>query len=67
VISETIALGRLTNPSIRCAGVSLNTESLTPEQAERLVAAEADRLGLPVADPIRGGIAFELLLDRCQG
>lgn len=67
VISQTISLGRLTNPAIRCVGVSLNTASLATGQAERLVAAEADRLGLPVADPVRGGPAFELLLDHCQG
>ncbi len=28
VISQTIALGRLTNPAIRCVGVSLNTSEL---------------------------------------
>jgi uncharacterized NAD-dependent epimerase/dehydratase family protein len=67
VISQTVALGRLTNPSIRCVGVSLNTSDLTPEDAEHLIAAESDRLGLPVADPVRGGLSFELLLDRCQG
>ena len=33
----------------------------------RLIAAESARLGLPVADPIRGGPAFDRLLDRCQG
>jgi uncharacterized NAD-dependent epimerase/dehydratase family protein len=66
-ISQTLALGSLTNPAIRCAGVSLNTSNLTDGEADRLIAAEADRLGLPVADPIRGGAAFELLLDRCQG
>jgi uncharacterized NAD-dependent epimerase/dehydratase family protein len=66
VISQTVALGRLTNPAIRCAGVSLNTAALTADQAERLIAAETDRLGLPVADPIRGGPAFEQLLDRCM-
>jgi uncharacterized NAD-dependent epimerase/dehydratase family protein len=66
VISQTVALGRLTNPAIRCAGVSLNTAALTTDQAERLIAAESDRLGLPVADPIRGGPAFEQLLDRCM-
>ena len=65
VIAQTIALGRLTNPAIRCVGVSLNTVDLTPEQADRLVAAEADRLGLPVADPIRGGPSFDLLVERC--
>lgn len=65
VIAQTIALGRLTNPAIRCAGVSLNTSSLTSDQAERLVPAESERLGLPVADPLRGGPSFEQLLDRC--
>ena len=27
--------------------------------------AEAERLGLPVADPIRGGPRFEALVDAC--
>ncbi len=27
--------------------------------------AEIDRLGLPVADPVRGGEAFERLVDAC--
>jgi D-glutamate N-acetyltransferase len=66
VITQTIALGKLTNPAIRCAGVSLNTSNLDSDQADRLLAAESDRLGLPVADPVRGGLAFELLLDRCR-
>ena len=66
VISETIALGRLTNPSIRCAGVSLNTSGLNDKEAQRLIAVETVRLGLPVADPLRGGPAFEVLLDHCQ-
>jgi uncharacterized NAD-dependent epimerase/dehydratase family protein len=65
VIAETVALGRLTNPAIRCAGVSLNTGALGADTAEALIAAEADRLGLPVADPIRGGAAFERLIDGC--
>lgn len=68
VIAETVALGRLTNPHIRCVGVSLNTSGLALEgEADRLIAAESDRLGLPVADPVLGGPAFEALLDRCQG
>ena len=65
VISQTIALGRLTNPAIRCAGVSLNTSGLTAAEAEQLIAAESERLGLPAADPIRGGPSFERLLDSC--
>ena len=67
VILQTVALGKLTNPAIRCVGVSLNTSGYSDEQADRLVAAECDRLGLPVADPLRGGPAFERLLERCQG
>jgi len=67
VIAQTISLGKLTNPAIRCAGVSLNTAHLPEAESDRLIAAESHRLGLPVADPIRGGPAFERLLDSCQG
>jgi hypothetical protein len=30
-----------------------------------LIASESQRLGLPVADPVRGGDDFESLLDHC--
>ena len=66
VIAQTLALGRLTNPAIRCAGVSLNTSRLDDARAEATIAEVAARLGLPVADPVRGGEAFERLLDACQ-
>ena len=65
VIGQTIALGRLTNPAIRCAGVSLNTGAMVADDAEREIAGVAERLGLPVADPVRGGHNFERLLDAC--
>ena len=65
VIDLTIRLGRRTNPAIRCAGISLNTSKLSPDEAEALMASEAGRLGLPVADPIRGGPAFATLVDAC--
>jgi uncharacterized NAD-dependent epimerase/dehydratase family protein len=68
-IEETIELalrlGRRTNPAIRCAGVSLNTSHLDADSARRLLAGESERLGLPVADPIRGDDAFEQLIDAC--
>ena len=67
VISQTIALGSLTNPYICCVGVSLNTSGLSQEEADRLCSTESERLGLPVADPVRGGKQFERLLDRCLG
>lgn len=65
VIDLTIRLGSRTNPAIRCGGVSLNTSKLSASDADALMAAEGERLGLPVADPIRGGPAFEALVDNC--
>jgi len=65
VIEQTIALGRLTNPDIRCAGISLNTAKLDEGGALREIDSVARRLVLPVADPMRGGPAFERLLDAC--
>jgi uncharacterized NAD-dependent epimerase/dehydratase family protein len=64
-IDLNLRLGSRTNPAIRCGGLSLNTSELTAGAAEMLLAAESDRLGLPVADPVRGGAAFERLVDSC--
>jgi uncharacterized NAD-dependent epimerase/dehydratase family protein len=65
IIRLTTLLGSRTNPNIRCAGVSLNTSSFSRDEADALCAAESNRLALPVADPIRGGPAFEFLIDEC--
>jgi uncharacterized NAD-dependent epimerase/dehydratase family protein len=64
-IDLNLRLGRRTNPAIRCAGVSLNTSQLNEGDAEKLLAAESARLGVPVADPMRAGAAFERLVDGC--
>lgn len=64
VIDMTIRLGSRTNPAIRCGGVSFNTSGFDAEAAEALMAAERERLGLPVADPIRGGAGFEALVEN---
>ncbi len=64
-IDLNLRLGRRTNPAIRCGGVSLNTSKLTASEAEQLIARETARLGLPVADPIRGGEAFARLVQHC--
>ncbi len=66
-IDLNLRLGRRTNPSIRCGGVSLNTSQLSADAAAALMAAESARLQLPVADPMRGGPEFEKLLDHCLG
>jgi uncharacterized NAD-dependent epimerase/dehydratase family protein len=68
-IEETIylalRLGSRTRPNIRCAGISLNTSKLDDAAAHRLIAEESRRLGCPVADPMRGGEAFDRLVDAC--
>lgn len=64
-IDLALQLGARTSPGIRCGGVSLNTGKLDAQAAQRLLAAESDRLGLPVADPMRGGAMFDRLVDAC--
>ena len=65
IIDLTLALGRRTNPGIRCGGVSFNTSALDPEEAADVMRRESARLGLPAADPVRGGPAFDALVDSC--
>lgn len=65
IIELTIQLGSRTNPAIRVGGVSFNTSALREDQALEIIAAESARLGLPVADPMRGGEDFERLVDSC--
>jgi uncharacterized NAD-dependent epimerase/dehydratase family protein len=64
-IQLNLLLGRLTNPAIRCGGVCLNTAHLSDVEAESHIEAESARLGLPVADPMRGGPSFDRLVDSC--
>jgi uncharacterized NAD-dependent epimerase/dehydratase family protein len=65
IVELTFLLGRRTNPAIRCGGVAFNTSALEEEEAVALMARESQRLGLPVADPVRGGPAFDTLVDSC--
>ena len=65
IVDLTLALGRRTNPGIRCGGVSFNTSALDAAEATKLMERESARLGLPVADPIRGGPAFDALVTSC--
>jgi uncharacterized NAD-dependent epimerase/dehydratase family protein len=64
-IEATVQQAQLTNPDVRCAGVSLNTAGLSDEDAERAIAALTIEWGIPVADPMRRGIAFDRLVEAC--
>jgi uncharacterized NAD-dependent epimerase/dehydratase family protein len=65
VIEMTIRLGARTNPAIRCGGVSVNTAGLAEPEAADFLDREVDRLGLPVADPVRAGERFDRLVESC--
>jgi uncharacterized NAD-dependent epimerase/dehydratase family protein len=67
VMTLNLLLGARTNPATRCGGFAYNTSAMTEQQAEAFLDAETRRLGLPAADPIRGGARFERLLDSCVG
>ncbi|MEL0317039.1 MAG: DUF1611 domain-containing protein [Aquiluna sp.] len=56
VIERAIELGRRTNPAIRPVGISVNTSSLSEEQARSYLDALEQEYDLPATDPIRFGI-----------
>lgn len=56
-IRRYVEAAQLTNPAVRCVGISINSSSLTDAQWASYAAGLADELGLPVVDPMRGGVA----------
>jgi uncharacterized NAD-dependent epimerase/dehydratase family protein len=56
VIHLTLACGRLTNPAIRCVGISINTEHLDEAEARAEIARAETQYGLPASDPVRFGL-----------
>ena len=56
LIDLTIANGRVTNPDIRCVGISVNTSALSDEERTAYLAATADEFGLPCVDPVATGV-----------
>ncbi len=56
IIRLTIELGRLTNPDIRCAGISVNTHRLEEAEARSVVDAISKEHNLPASDPVRFGV-----------
>lgn len=64
-IALHLRMGSLTNPKIRCAGVSFNTAAMSAADAEAAMERAAETVCLPVADPMRGGAAFDRLVEAC--
>lgn len=56
LIEQTIIAGRVTNPNIRCVGISINASKLSADQRARYLAATAEETGLPSVDPVATGV-----------
>ncbi len=54
-IEANLAAARLTNPAVVCVGVSVNTSSLAPAEARRLLLSIEDALGLPAVNTFQDG------------
>lgn len=55
-IDRYVEAARLTNRAVRCVGVSINSSSLTDAQWADYAQRVGQELGLPVVDPMRGGV-----------
>jgi len=64
-IELTLRLARRTNAQVRCAGVSVNTARLSEAAANEALERCSREIGLPAADPIRGGPALARLVESC--
>ncbi|MFC7053704.1 N-acetyltransferase DgcN [Hansschlegelia quercus] len=62
VIDATISAGRLTNPAIRCVGVSINTSALSEAEALAVLDKAMADYSLPASDPVRFGMGA--IVDR---
>ena len=56
-IDRYLEAARLTNRAVRCVGVSINSSTLAEAQWQAYARDLSQRLGLPVVDPLRGGVA----------
>lgn len=55
-IERYVEAARLTNPHVRCIGISVNASDLTEADYKRACASVAAETGLPCVDPIRDGV-----------
>jgi len=62
VIERTIDIGRLTNPGIRCVGISIDTSSLDTAEQDDYAASIQMRYALPCVDPLKHGT--QAIIDR---
>jgi len=56
VIEMNLIAARITNPDVKVIGVSVNTSSVSEDEALAYCKSVTDQLGLPCVDPIRHGV-----------
>ncbi len=56
LIDHAVACGRLTNPDIRCVGISVITSVLPEAERGEYTRHTADAMGLPCVDPVATGV-----------
>jgi uncharacterized NAD-dependent epimerase/dehydratase family protein len=55
-IERNLAMARLTNPAVRCVGVSVNTSKLPPDGRDAYLQSLRQETGLPCVDPLIDGM-----------
>ena len=55
-IRRYVEAARLTNPAVRCVGIAINSSSMDDAAWHDYRKSVAGELGLPVCDPMRGGV-----------
>ena len=61
-IGYYLEVGRLTNPDIRCVGVSVNSSALTGDERDAAIHKIRDELELPCVDPLIDGV--DAIVDK---
>ncbi len=57
VIEMNLTAARITNPDVKVIGVSVNTSSVSEDEALVYCKSVTEQLGLPCVDPIRHGVS----------
>jgi uncharacterized NAD-dependent epimerase/dehydratase family protein len=55
-LDRNIEAAQLTNPAVRCVGLSINTAGLDEAAGRDYLRSTEDRLGLPCVDAVRTGV-----------
>ena len=56
VIEMNLTAARITNPDVKVIGISVNTSSVSEDEALAYCKSVTEQLGLPCVDPIRHGV-----------